>query len=43
MLSFNYKQPRVNKGVGLESKQFLEAADEKSKDRSGALKEGLCN
>lgn len=38
MLSFNYKQPRVNKGAGLGSKQFLGAAEE-SKEGSHTLKE----
>lgn len=32
MLNFNYKLPQVNKGVGLGSKLFVEAADEKPKE-----------
>lgn len=32
MLTFNFKQLQVNKGVGLGSKQFVAAADEKLTD-----------
>lgn len=42
MLNFNYKLPRVNKGVGLESEQFVEATDERSKEIPGILMAGLC-
>lgn len=32
MLSFNYEQPQVNKGVGWGPEKFVEAADEKAKE-----------